>query len=59
MPKAYWGEIKDPVHGYVYITEAEKNIIDTYPMQRLRRIRQLQAPSTFIQVPTTPVLNIA
>ncbi|MDD3791606.1 MAG: HD domain-containing protein [Candidatus Bathyarchaeota archaeon] len=41
MPKAYWGEIKDPVHGYVYITEAEKNIIDTYSMQRLRRLRQL------------------
>jgi uncharacterized protein len=41
MPKAYWGEIKDPVHGYVYITEAEKKVIDTYPMQRLRRLRQL------------------
>ncbi|MCW3995525.1 MAG: HD domain-containing protein [Candidatus Bathyarchaeota archaeon] len=41
MPKAYWGEIKDPVHGYVYITEQEKNIIDSYPMQRLRRLRQL------------------
>ena len=41
VPKAYWGEIKDPVHGYVYITEAEKAIIDTYPMQRLRRLRQL------------------
>ncbi len=41
MPKAYWGEIKDPVHGYVYITEGEKNVIDTYPMQRLRRLRQL------------------
>ncbi len=41
MPKAYWGEIKDPVHGYVYITEEEKGIIDTYPMQRLRRLRQL------------------
>jgi HD superfamily phosphohydrolase len=41
MPKAYWGEIKDPVHGYVYITEEEKNIIDSYPMQRLRRLRQL------------------
>jgi len=41
VPKVYWGEIKDPVHGYVYITEAEKNIIDTYPMQRLRRLRQL------------------
>jgi uncharacterized protein len=41
MPKAYWGEIKDPVHGYVYINEAEKQIIDSYPMQRLRRLRQL------------------
>ena len=41
MPKAYWGEIKDPVHGYVYINEVEKEIIDSYPMQRLRRLRQL------------------
>ncbi|MFA5572464.1 MAG: HD domain-containing protein [Crenarchaeota archaeon] len=41
MPKVYWGEIKDPVHGYVYITEDEKTVIDTYPMQRLRRLRQL------------------
>jgi uncharacterized protein len=41
VPKSYWGEIKDPVHGYVYITEAEKTIIDSYPMQRLRRLRQL------------------
>jgi HD superfamily phosphohydrolase len=41
MPKAYWGEIKDPVHGYVYITEGEKEVIDSFPMQRLRRLRQL------------------
>ncbi len=41
MPKAYWGEIKDPVHGYVYVTDNEKRIIDSYPMQRLRRLRQL------------------
>lgn len=41
MPKDYWGEIKDPVHGYVYVTEAEKQIIDSYPLQRLRRLRQL------------------
>jgi len=41
MPKNYWGEIKDPVHGYVYITEAEKTIIDSYPVQRLHRLRQL------------------
>lgn len=40
-PKNYWGEIKDPVHGYVYITEEEKEIIDSYPVQRLHRLRQL------------------
>jgi len=41
MPRNSWGEIKDPVHGYVYITEEEKNIIDSFPVQRLRRLRQL------------------
>jgi HD superfamily phosphohydrolase len=41
MPKDYWGEIKDPIHGYVYITEQEKQVIDSYPVQRLRRLRQL------------------
>lgn len=39
--RRYWGEIKDPVYGYVYITEAEKEIIDSFPVQRLRRLRQL------------------
>ena len=39
--RQYWGEIKDPVHGYVYVTEAEKEIIDSYPVQRLHRLRQL------------------
>ena len=41
MPTEYWGEIKDPVHGYVYITPEEKTIIDSYPVQRLHRLRQL------------------
>ncbi len=41
MPRNYWGEIKDPVHGYIYITEQEKEVIDSYPVQRLRRLRQL------------------
>ena len=26
--KKFWGEIKDPIHGYIYITKAEKEIID-------------------------------
>jgi HD superfamily phosphohydrolase len=39
--RRYWGEIKDPVHGYVYITEAEKKVIDSFPVQRLHRLRQL------------------
>jgi len=41
MPKKYWGEIKDPIYGYIYITEPEKEIIDSFPVQRLRRLRQL------------------
>jgi hypothetical protein len=41
MTGKFWGEIKDPIHGYVYITEQEKQIIDSYPVQRLRRLRQL------------------
>ncbi len=45
--RKYWGEIKDPVHGYVYITEAERQLIDSYPVQRLRRLRQL-AGSEFV-----------
>jgi HD superfamily phosphohydrolase len=41
MKANYWGEIKDPVHGYIYITEQEKEVIDSFPVQRLRRLRQL------------------
>ncbi|MBS7632050.1 HD domain-containing protein [Candidatus Bathyarchaeota archaeon] len=41
MLRNYWGEIKDPVHGYIYITKDEKEIIDSFPIQRLRRLRQL------------------
>lgn len=35
------GEIRDPVHGYIYFTEVERRLIDSPPLQRLRRIRQL------------------
>jgi len=41
MRQKIWGEIKDPIYGYVYITEDEKEIIDSFPVQRLRRLRQL------------------
>ncbi len=40
-PQRYWGFIKDPIYGYVRLTEIERNIIDTFAVQRLRRIRQL------------------
>ncbi|NAZ12697.1 MAG: HD domain-containing protein [Desulfurococcales archaeon] len=33
--------IKDPVHGYIGITDLEKCVIDSSPVQRLRRILQL------------------
>jgi uncharacterized protein len=42
-----WGLIKDPIHGYIRINKTERAIIDTYPLQRLRRIRQL-AGSEFV-----------
>ena len=34
-------EIKDPVHGFIRITEEERRLIDSRPLQRLRRIKQL------------------
>ncbi len=40
-PQRFWGFIKDPIYGYVRLTEIERNVIDTLAVQRLRRIRQL------------------
>lgn len=34
-------ELRDPVHGFIYRSSLEQDIIDTPVMQRLRRIRQL------------------
>ncbi len=47
MTRKAWGFIKDPVHGYIQINGTERDVIDTYPVQRLRRIRQL-AGSEFV-----------
>lgn len=41
MGSQYWGFIKDPLYGYIRITEVERKVIDTQPVQRLRRIKQL------------------
>jgi len=41
MSAERWGFIKDPIYGYVAITELEKTVIDTRVVQRLRRLRQL------------------
>ena len=37
----YVAEIRDPVHGYIKITEQERAVIDSPFLQRLRRIHQL------------------
>ncbi|MFH0848302.1 MAG: HD domain-containing protein [archaeon] len=37
----FWGFIKDPIYGYIRLSETEKNILDAAPVQRLRRIKQL------------------
>jgi HD superfamily phosphohydrolase len=39
--KREWGFVKDPLYGYIKISQFEKKVIDTFPVQRLRRIRQL------------------
>ncbi len=33
--------IKDPIHGYIFISDLDKELIDTKYYQRLRRIKQL------------------
>jgi len=49
MPdREYWGFIKDPIHGYIWITDSERNIIDTRPVQRLRRIKQLGLGAEYV-----------
>jgi uncharacterized protein len=37
----YVAEIRDPVHGYIRLTDVEREIIDSPFLQRLRRIHQL------------------
>lgn len=39
MPKMY--EIRDPVYGFVELNELERDIVNHWVFQRLRRIRQL------------------
>lgn len=34
-------EIRDPIHGFVLFDELEKDLINSLPYQRLRRIKQL------------------
>lgn len=37
--------IRDPVHGYIPVTEVELKVLDTLPVQRLRGIKQLSIAS--------------
>lgn len=41
MTLRYVAEIRDPIHGYIKITEEERELIDSVFVQRLRRIHQL------------------
>src|SRR5712692_9930340 len=36
-----WSDIRDPVHGYIFVTDLERELIDTAIFQRLHNIRQL------------------
>ncbi len=42
-------EMRDPIHGFIKLSETEKKLIDTKVFQRLRRIRQLAM--TFLVYP--------
>ncbi|MEW5995487.1 MAG: HD domain-containing protein, partial [Candidatus Zixiibacteriota bacterium] len=37
--------IRDPIHGYIGVTDAEQRVIDSWPVQRLRGIKQLSIAS--------------
>lgn len=38
------GQVRDPIHGYIdYIKELEGTVMDSWPLQRLRYVYQLQA----------------
>ncbi len=54
MTKPIWGIIKDTVFGYILITYPIKEIVDSFPVQRLRRIRQL-AGSEYVYPTATHV----
>ncbi len=41
--------VKDPVHGYIILSEKELAVVDTFPLQRLRRISQL--PMAYLVYP--------
>ncbi|MFQ6124309.1 MAG: HD domain-containing protein [Candidatus Heimdallarchaeota archaeon] len=41
LPGKREGIIKDPIHNFIPFTEIEREVIDTVPVQRLRRIKQL------------------
>ncbi|WPX08480.1 hypothetical protein [Anaerocellum danielii] len=34
-------KFRDPVHGFIYVRPLELKLIDSFPFQRLRNIKQL------------------
>jgi uncharacterized protein len=41
VPPARQHEIKDPIHGFIRLSQAERLLLDSAPVQRLRHIHQL------------------
>ena len=41
--------VRDPVHGYIGMTDVEKQVMDTLPLQRLRGVKQLSV--TYLTYP--------
>ena len=38
-------EFRDPIHGFIHMSDAERQVVDSPPFQRLRHIRQLALSS--------------
>lgn len=50
-------QFRDPVHGFIDVSEDELKIINSAPFQRLRNIHQLATTYLFIMEQNTLVLG--
>ncbi len=49
MPLNYTGAIRDPIHNYIRVTDAETDLINSTFLQRLRWVSQLSESEWYSQ----------